>query len=94
MLVYFYGAALSNILLDNLDKELESRGHQFARYADDFIILVRLKRAGERVLKSISCYLKERLKLMVNTRKSQVVLVNQSKFLGFTFTTKTHQMAP
>jgi RNA-directed DNA polymerase len=77
---------LSNILLDNLDKELESRGHQFARYADDFIILVRSKRAGERVLKSISRYLKERLKLTVNTRKSQVVLVNQSKFLGFTFT--------
>ena len=77
---------LSNILLDNLDKELENRGHQFARYADDFIILVRSKRAGERVLKSISRYLKERLKLTVNTRKSQVVTVNQSKFLGFTFT--------
>ncbi len=77
---------LSNILLDSLDKELERRGHQFARYADDFIILMKSKRAGERVLASISRYLKTRLKLVVNTEKSQVVEVGQSKFLGFTFT--------
>lgn len=77
---------LSNILLDSLDKELECRGHQFARYADDFIILMKSKRAGERVLSSISRYLKIRLKLVVNTEKSQVVKVSQSKFLGFTFT--------
>lgn len=76
---------LSNILLDSLDKELEHRGHQFARYADDFIILMKSKRAGERVLASISRYLETRLKLVVNTEKSQVVKVNQSKFLGFTF---------
>jgi len=77
---------LSNILLDSLDKELERRGHQFARYADDFIILMKSKRAGERVLESISRYLKTRLKLVVNTEKSQVVEVSQSQFLGFTFT--------
>ena len=76
---------LSNILLDSLDKELEQRGHHFARYADDFIILMKSKRAGERVLASISRYLETRLKLVVNTVKSQVVKVTESKFLGFTF---------
>ncbi len=76
---------LSNIMLDSLDRELESRHHKFSRYADDFIILVKSKRAGNRVLKSISRYLEMRLKLKVNTDKSQVVNVNQSKFLGFTF---------
>jgi RNA-directed DNA polymerase len=76
---------LSNILLDSLDKELERRGHYFARYADDFIILVKSRRAGCRVLSSISRYLETRLKLIVNTTKSQVVKVSQSKFLGFTF---------
>jgi RNA-directed DNA polymerase len=76
---------LSNILLDSLDKELERRGHPFARYADDFIILMKSKRAGERVLASISHYLETRLKLVVNTQKSQVAKVAQSKFLGFTF---------
>ncbi len=77
---------LSNIMLDSLDRELEKRKHKFARYADDFIILVKSKRAGKRVLKSISCYLETRLKLKVNTEKSQVVKVSRSKFLGFTFT--------
>lgn len=76
---------LSNIMLDSLDKELESRGHQFARYADDFIILVKSKRAGYRVLTSITRYLATKLKLIVNEQKSQVVKVSQSKFLGFTF---------
>ncbi|MCK7629188.1 reverse transcriptase domain-containing protein, partial [Shewanella putrefaciens] len=76
---------LSNIMLDSLDKELESRGHKFARYADDFIILVKSIRAGERVLKSITRYLATKLKLVVNEQKSQVVEVGQSKFLGFTF---------
>ncbi|EBL8625734.1 group II intron reverse transcriptase/maturase, partial [Salmonella enterica] len=76
---------LSNIMLDSLDKELESRGHHFARYADDFIILVKSQRAGERVLKSITHYLGTKLKLIVNEHKSQVVKVGQSKFLGFTF---------
>lgn len=76
---------LSNVLLDSLDKELERRGHPFARYADDFIILIKSKRAGERVLASISRYLETQLKLVVNTQKSQVVKAAQSKFLGFTF---------
>jgi len=76
---------LSNIMLDSLDRELEKRNHKFSRYADDFIILVKSTRAGKRVLKSISRYLETRLKLKVNTDKSQVVKVNQSKFLGFTF---------
>ena len=76
---------LANIMLDPLDKELEKRGHQFARYADDFTILVKSKRAGERVLHSVSRYLQQRLKLVVNTTKSSVVKTNDSKFLGFTF---------
>lgn len=76
---------LSNIMLDDLDKELEQRGHQFARYADDFIILVKSKRAGERVLASVTRFLETKLKLLVNTDKSQVVKTTQSKFLGFTF---------
>ena len=76
---------LANIMLDPLDKELEKRGHRFARYADDFTILVKSKRAGERVLHSISRYLQHRLKLVVNTTKSHVVKTTESKFLGFTF---------
>jgi RNA-directed DNA polymerase len=64
---------------------LESRGHQFVRYADDFIILVKSKRAGFRVLTSITRYLAKTLKLVVNEQKSQVVKVSQSKFIGFTF---------
>jgi RNA-directed DNA polymerase len=76
---------LANIMLDPLDKELEKRGHKFARYADDFTILVKSKRAGERVLHSISRYLQHRLKLIINTIKSRVVKTNDSKFLGFTF---------
>jgi len=76
---------LANIMLDPLDKELERRGHRFARYADDFTILVNSQRAGKRVLRSISQYLQKRLKLIVNTVKSRVVKTNESKFLGFTF---------
>ncbi len=76
---------LANIMLDPLDKELEKRGHKFARYADDFTILVKSKRAGKRVLHSISRYLQDRLKLIINSTKSRVVKTNDSKFLGFTF---------
>jgi RNA-directed DNA polymerase len=76
---------LANIMLDPLDKELERRGHKFARYADDFTILVKSQRAGERVLRSISRHLQDRLKLVVNTTKSHVVKTAQSQFLGFTF---------
>ena len=76
---------LANIMLDPLDKELEKRRHKFARYADDFTILVKSQRAGERVLRSISRYLESHLKLVVNTTKSRVVKTNECKFLGFTF---------
>jgi RNA-directed DNA polymerase len=76
---------LANIMLDPLDKELEKRGHKFARYADDFTILVKSQRAGERVLRSISLFLQNRLKLAVNSAKSHVVKTSESKFLGFTF---------
>ena len=76
---------LANIVLDDLDKELEMRGHRFVRYADDFIILVKSPRAGERVMRSIRRFLEKRLKLKVNEKKSCVVPTDQSNFLGFTF---------
>jgi RNA-directed DNA polymerase len=76
---------LANILLDDLDKELEQRGHRFVRYADDFIILVKSQRAGERVMQSVQRFLERKLKLEVNQEKSQVALTNQTDFLGFTF---------
>ena len=76
---------LSNIMLDPLDKELEKRGHRFARYADDFTILLKSQRAGERVLSSISRFLQHRLKLVVNATKSHVVKAKDSQFLGFSF---------
>jgi RNA-directed DNA polymerase len=79
---------LSNILLDDLDKDLERRGHQFARYADDLIILVKSKRAGARVMESISRFLETVLKVKVNRDKSKVVKAEESSFLGFTFTRK------
>jgi len=63
---------LSNIFLDVLDKELENRGHQFVRYCDDFIILVKSQRAGERVMGSISRFLENRLKLQINERKAKL----------------------
>jgi RNA-directed DNA polymerase len=75
---------LSNILLDDFDKELERRQHRFARYADDGVILVKSQRAGERVMASITRYL-EKLKVKVNTDKSKVVRVLDCSFLGFTF---------
>jgi RNA-directed DNA polymerase len=76
---------LANILLDDLDKELERRSHRFVRYADDFIILVKSQRAGERVMLSVQRFLERKLKLKVNQDKSQVALTNQTDFLGFTF---------
>ena len=74
---------LSNILLDDLDKELEARGHKFIRYADDLAIFVKSERAGERVLASISRYLEAKLKVKVNQAKSYVKPVKQSAVLGF-----------
>jgi RNA-directed DNA polymerase len=77
---------LSNIMLDDLDKELERRGHQFVRYADDCNIYVRSKRAGERVKESITKFLRERLKLKVNEAKSAVDRPWNRKFLGYSVT--------
>jgi len=77
---------LSNILLDDLDKELERRGHAFCRYADDCNIYVATKRAGERVMASVTRFLSERLKLTVNTAKSAVDRPWKRTFLGFTMT--------
>lgn len=74
---------LSNILLDDLDKELEQRGHKFIRYADDLAIFVKSKRAGERVMASISRYLERKLKVKVNQAKSKVSHVKESSVLGF-----------
>ncbi len=80
---------LSNIVLDELDKELEGRGHKHVRYADDFIILVRSHRAGERVMQSIKRFLLKNLKLIVNEKKSKVVKSDQCSFLGFIFKGKS-----
>lgn len=76
---------LANILLDDLDKELEKRGHRFVRYADDFLILVKSPRAGVRVSRSIERFLNRRLKLEINKDKSRVAKTNDTNFLGFTF---------
>jgi RNA-directed DNA polymerase len=88
---------LSNILLDDLDKELEKRGHSFCRYADDSNIYVGSRRAGERVMTSVSQFLREKLKLKVNPQKSAVDRPWKRKFLGFTLTVERKsrvQVAP
>jgi RNA-directed DNA polymerase len=77
---------LSNVVLDELDKELEARGHRFCRYADDSNIYVRSQRAGERVMASVSRFITGRLKLKVNTSKSAVDRPQNRSFLGFSFT--------
>ncbi len=79
---------LSNLLLDELDRELESRGLRFARYADDCNVYVKSRRAGERVLKSLTNWLDKKLRLTVNQQKSAVDRPWKRKFLGFTFTTQ------
>ena len=76
---------LSNILLDDLDKELERRGHRFARYCDDFLIVVKSQRAGERVKTSVTRFLQHHLELEINEQKSTVGPTNRCRFLGFTF---------
>jgi RNA-directed DNA polymerase len=73
---------LANLLLDDLDRELERRGHKFCRYADDCNIYVRSRAAGERVLASVTTYLEGELKLRVNRTKSAVASVVERKFLG------------
>jgi len=77
---------LSNILLDDLDKELEHRGHAFCRYADDCNIYVASSKSGERVLKSITDFLQTKLKLKVNKDKSAVDRPSRRKFLGYSMT--------
>ncbi len=76
---------LANILLDDLDKELETRGHRFVRYMDDVVILVKSRRAGRRVMANISNYLTQMLKLKINREKSRVVKIEDLEYLGFTF---------
>ena len=77
---------LSNILLDDLDKELERRGHSFCRYADDCNIYVSSQKAGEHLLADISRFLSKELKLQVNAQKSAVARPWERKFLGYSFT--------
>lgn len=74
---------MSNLLLDDLDKELERRGHKFCRYADDCNIYVRSLRAGERVMVSVTRFLANRLKLKVNETKSGHAAVSERQFLGY-----------
>lgn len=89
---------LANIMLDDLDKELEKRGHHFARYADDCNLYVKSRRAGERVLASGRRFLEERLSLKVNEQKSAVDRPWRRKFLGFSFFRRNgetlHRVAP
>lgn len=74
---------LSNLVLDELDQELEKRGHRFVRYADDCNIYVRSERAGQRVMESVTQFISRRLKLKVNSDKSAVAPTGKRKFLGF-----------
>jgi RNA-directed DNA polymerase len=80
---------LSNLMLDDLDRELERRGHRFVRYADDCNIYVRTERAGQRVMESISGFITKKLKLKVNREKSAVATPWTRKFLGFSFTSES-----
>lgn len=83
---------LSNILLDVLDKELESRGHKFCRYADDCNIYIKSQRAGKRVMKSVTSFLEKRLRLKINKDKSAVDRPWKRKFLGFSFYIKENEI--
>lgn len=76
---------LSNIMLHELDKELESRGHKFVRYADDLVILCRSKRSAERVMSSLIHFIEDKLLLKVNRDKSQTAPISKVKFLGYSF---------
>jgi len=79
---------LSNLVLDELDRELERRGHRFVRYADDCNIYVRSERAGQRVMESVKQFISRKLKLQVNEAKSAVGKPQERKFLGFSFVIK------
>ena len=76
---------LSNIVLDELDRELEKRGHHFVRYADDCNIFVRSERAADRVKASVTRYIEKKLRLQVNEAKSAAELATKRQFLGFSF---------
>jgi RNA-directed DNA polymerase len=76
---------LANVMLDDLDRELERRGHRFVRYADDLMVYVRTPRAGERVMEGITQFVERRLKLRVNRHKSAVDRATRRPFLGFAF---------
>lgn len=76
---------LSNVYLDDLDRELRERGHRFVRYADDVIVYVHSERAGQRVMEGISAFVERRLKLRVNAEKSAVAWAGKRPFLGFSF---------
>lgn len=76
---------LSNIMLNELDKELENRGHRFVRYADDMVILCKSKRSAERTLTNIIPYIEEKLFLKVNREKTVVAYIRNIKFLGYSF---------
>src|SRR3989442_15054240 len=77
---------LSNLVLDELDRELERRQHRFVRYADDCNIYMASERAGKRVMQSVTGFIRRRLKLKVNEDKSAVARPQERKFLGFSFT--------
>lgn len=83
---------LANILLDDLDKALEQRGHRFVRYADDCNIYVKSSRSGERVMAGVRDYLEKKLKLKVNEKKSAVARPKDRKFLGFSFMKRKGQI--
>lgn len=83
---------LSNIMLDELDKELEKRGHKFCRYADDCQLYVKSKRAAERVMENITEFIENKLKLKVNKTKSAIDRPWKRKFLGFSFYTKKDEV--
>jgi RNA-directed DNA polymerase len=76
---------LSNLVLDELDRELERRGHRFVRYADDCNVYVRSERAGQRVMESVTQFITQKLRLKVNETKSAVARPQERKFLGFSF---------
>ena len=85
---------LSNIMLNELDKELESRGLNFVRYADDCLIMVRSEKAANRVMESITAFITKKLGLKVNLEKSKIARPNQIKYLGFGFYFKNNKWRP
>lgn len=74
---------LANVYLNKLDRELEKRGHRFIRYADDFVIYVKSKRTGERVMESVTQYIEKDLRLIINQKKSKICGATSATFLGF-----------